>query len=119
MVRSLTVLIGVLILLAACDNVAYVDRIVLVNETDYVADIAVRGDTGGWLGLTRVPAHETREVEQVVDQGSVWTFRFSYGKYDPVELEMSKAELRDGGWRVQVPAELEERLQAEGVSPPP
>ncbi len=117
--RTRNVLFGLVMLLAACDDVAYIDRIVVENATDYTADVAVRGETGGWLALIRVSAHETREIEQVVDQGSMWTFRFSYGKYDPVELEMSKDELRDGGWRIEVPDELEERLRAEGVSPPP
>jgi hypothetical protein len=116
---SRNALLGLMVLLSACDGVTYVDRVTVVNETDYAADVAVQGDDGSWLGLGRVSADEMDEFEEVIDQGPLWTFRFSYGKYPPVELEISKDDLREAGWQVEVPDELEEKLRAEGVSPPP
>jgi hypothetical protein len=107
------------LLLSACDDVSFIDRIVLINDTDYHANVDVRGPTGGWLGLTTVRAGATSEVGEVIDQGDVWTFRFTYGTHDPVELEVTRKELVDASWRVQVPSELEENLRDEGVPPPP
>ena len=108
-----------LLLPVACDGVTFVERVVFVNETDYPASVDVRGESGGWLDLTTVSAHETREVEEVIDQGPSWTFRFTYGSHDPVEVTIGRHELIDGGWRVEVPEELEENLRAQGVPPPP
>jgi hypothetical protein len=116
---SLIVFLPALLLLSACDGVTFVERVVVVNETDYSANVDVRGSGGAWLGLTTVSAHDSREVGQVIDQGALWTFRFSYGKQDPVELDISRDELVEAGWRVEVPSELEENLRAEGVAPPP
>ncbi|MDQ3914724.1 MAG: hypothetical protein M3323_05240 [Actinomycetota bacterium] len=90
-----------------------------MNDTDYSANVEVTGEDGGWLGLGPVRAHETRAIGHVIDQGARWTFRFSYGPHDPVELEISRQELVSAGWRVEVPPELETNLRAEGVPPPP
>lgn len=113
-------LLGALLLpLFACDSADFVERVVLVNEIDYPANVDLRGDGGGWLGLSTVPAHQTREIERVIDQGDTWTFRFSYGEREPVEVEISRKELVDAGWRVEVPEELERILRDEGVPLPP
>jgi hypothetical protein len=118
-IRLLWTSILMLLLLVACDNVSFVDRVVLVNDTDYHANADVRGVMGGWLGLTTVGTGETTEVGEVIDQGEVWIFRFSYGSHDPVELEVTREELVAANWRVDVPSELEENLRDEGVPPPP
>jgi hypothetical protein len=116
---SLIVVLAALLPLYACDGVTFVERIVVVNETDYSANVDVRGNGGAWLGLTTVSPHDSREVGQVIDQGPLWIFRFSYGRQDSVELDISRNELVEAGWRVEVPSELEENLRAEGVTPPP
>lgn len=107
------------LLLASCGNVAFVDRVEIVNDTEYTANVDVRGESGGWLELTTVEAEDTNEVRSVIDQGSSWRFRFTYGSHDPRELKMSKEELIDSDWRVEVPIEFEQELRAEGVLPPP
>ena len=111
-------LVAALVLLAACDDVTFVERLVVVNETAYSASVEVRGEGDGWLPITTVSPHETRVVAQVVDQGPSWTFRFSYGGHDSVELTLSKRELIDADWRVEVSDELEDSLRREGVPPP-
>ena len=117
--RLQAVLVGALLLVAGCESVTFVDRVVVVNETDYSAHVEVTGEDGGWLGLGLAPAHQTHAVGQVVDQGTRWTFRFSYGSHDPVELEISRQDLVRGDWRVEVPPELETKLRVEGVPPSP
>ncbi|MFN2526859.1 MAG: hypothetical protein ABR505_11450 [Actinomycetota bacterium] len=97
----------------------FVDRIVFVNETDYHVHVDVRTSTGGWLGLTTVSAGETAQVAEVIEQGDMWTFRFSYGRYQPVQLDFTRNELIDADWRVEVPPELEEKLRDDGVPVPP
>ena len=118
-VRPAVCLASVLLLLGACDNVQFVDRVVLVNDTSYHANVDVRGTGGGWLGLTTVTSGSTTTVQQVVDQGNRWTFRFTYGVHDPVEATLTKKELIEKSWRVEVPAEFEQQLRDEGVVPPP
>jgi hypothetical protein len=117
-IAALAILAATMVL-TACNGVSFVERILLVNETEYSANVDVRGEGGGWLGLGTVSANETREVGDVIDQGPTWTFRFSYGGHDPVEVTVGKQELIEAGWRVEVPEELEENLRAEGVPPPP
>jgi hypothetical protein len=117
--RSLITVLAMLLLLASCDSPALVDRVEISNETEYTADVDVRGETGGWLGLTTVRAHDTNEVRQVIDQGSSWTFSFKYGNHDPLDLTITKEELINADWRVEVPNEFEDRLRAKGVPPPP
>ncbi|MDQ3953550.1 MAG: hypothetical protein M3279_11420 [Actinomycetota bacterium] len=112
-------LVAALLLPAGCGSVTFVDRVVVVNDTDYSANVDVTGDDGGWLGLGSIPPHETLTVGQVIDQGARWTFRFSYGSHDPVELEIDRRDLARAGWRVEVPPELETNLRAGGVPPPP
>ncbi|MDQ3940457.1 MAG: hypothetical protein M3238_03795 [Actinomycetota bacterium] len=117
--RPPALLFGVLLLLGSCNDVTFVDRVIITNDTDYSATVDVRHDGGGWLGLTTVPARQTRTVEEVIDRGDSWTFRFAYGSRDPLLIEMSRDQLIDAGWRVEVPLEFEENLRDEGVLPPP
>lgn len=108
-----------LVLGAGCGGPGFVDQVDIVNPTRYPAAVDVRGRTGGWVDLTTAPAGETREVSEVIDQGEIWTFRFSYGDHAVVDITKSRSELADAEWRVEVPRELEDELQAEGVPIPP
>lgn len=108
-----------LVTIAACADARFVDRVVLINETDYPAKVEVRGETRGWLGLTTVSPDSTTAVEQVIDQGDKWTFRFSYGVHDPVEIALTRRELAEENWRVNVPTEFEQHLIDEEATPPP
>ena len=95
------------------------ERVEIVNETSYSAKVEVSGSDRGWLVLTTVSPRSTIEVNEVIDQGDRWSFRFSYGTQEPVDVEVSRAELAEAGWQVEVPLELEEQLRAEGIVPPP
>ena len=92
-----------------------VESITIVNPTGYDLDVEVtdRGRTG-WLPVAIVEAESQYVAQEVLDQGEVWIFRFRHFG-DPVgELSLSRAELGRSGWRVEVPAEVEERLQQLG-----
>lgn len=110
--------VGLTLVATGCSGVRFVDKVEVANDTSYRASIDVRGRTGGWLALTTVRAGETAVVEDVIDQGDQWTFRFAYAGI-AVETLTTRAALADSDWRVEVPPELEESLEKEGVPPPP
>ncbi len=106
--------------LGACSSVSFVDELSIVNETEYSASVEVTGiDRDGWLELKLVEPHSTTVVEDVIDQGEVWIFRFDYlGKHQE-EVEVSSSELAQSDWSVQVPQSFEQSLRDMGVPPPP
>jgi hypothetical protein len=112
-------LAATLLLFSACESVSYVDQVVIVNDTSYTAGVDVRGKDSEWVALATVEAGETRDVGQVIDQGELWIFRFAYLLHDPVDIEISRKELVDAKWHVEVPAGFEDGLREEGVIPPP
>ncbi len=110
------ILLALAVLVAACSgSPPTVERITIANPTDYELDVDVTGpDQEGWLPLALVEARSDDVVEEVIDQGKVWTFRFLHWG-DPVgEVSLTRAELERNGWRVGVPGEVEERLQQLG-----
>ena len=108
-----------LLLVPACAEGSFIDEVVIVNDTNYTANVDVQGKDSGWLALVTVGADEMSDVEHVRDQGESWVFRFTYGAHDPVEIEISRKELIDSNWKIAVPGEFEEELRNEGVPPPP
>ena len=106
------VLVMVLWVAACAGPPLRVDRITIVNPTAYDLDVDVAGpERGGWLPVVIVEADSEDVAEEVIDQGEVWVFRFLHWG-DPVgELSLTRAELEGASWRVEVPPEVEERLQ--------
>ena len=111
---------GILILLLAACSVRprTVDRVTIVNRTAYQIDVQVTdGDRDGWLPVAIVEGGSDADSLGLIDQGDVWVFRFLYSG-DPVgELTLGRAELERSGWRVEVPGEIGDRLQALGRAP--
>jgi hypothetical protein len=107
------------VLVAACSGpVPTVDRITLANPTDFDIAVEVSGrDREGWLPLANVGARSEHDVQQVIDQGDAWVFRFLHWG-DPVgELSLTREELAQGDWRVEVPDQLQARLEQLGRPP--
>jgi hypothetical protein len=104
----------------ACSVASFVDEVTIVNDTEYSANIDVTGKTrNGWLGLTAVQPESTTTVEEVIDQGEMWIFRFDYvGKHDE-EVEVTRSELEGNDWTVEVPESFEQQLHDLDVPPPP
>jgi hypothetical protein len=107
-------------LLGACSSVSFVDELSLVNNTEYSANVDVTDeDRNGWLALNQLEPQSTTVVEGVIDQGEVWIFRFAYlGRYG-VEVEVSRRELAQSDWSIEVPQSFEQDLREMGVPPPP
>lgn len=109
-----------LVALLACSQPRFVERLTVVNGTDYPATVGVSdGQRSGWLGLTVVGAHEKRSVQEVLDQGDVWIFRFDYAGEHVEEVTMTRRELQATNWAAEVPDSFGERLKDMGVPPPP
>lgn len=106
--------------LGACSGASFVDEITIVNNTVYSVSVDVAGKSRtAWLGVTVVQPETTTTVKQVIDQGEVWIFRFDYvGKYEEA-VEMSRDELEQNDWTIEVPGSFEQRLRALDVPPPP
>jgi hypothetical protein len=101
------------VLLAACSGPPpTVDRITIANPTEYELDTEVTGrDRQGWLPLTVVEAGSEVVVQEVIDQGEEWVFRFLHWDDSVGELSVTREELERSGWRVEVPEQIGERLQ--------
>jgi hypothetical protein len=105
-----------LALLVACSGGApTVEGITLANNTGYDLEVEVTSqDRVGWLPLAIVEARSEAVTQEVIDQGKVWIFRFVHWGEPVGELRLARAELEGNAWRVEVPAEVEERLQELG-----
>ena len=106
-------LVALALLMVSCSGrPPTVDRITISNPTSYDIDVEVTDrDRDGWLPVAIVQARSEHVARDVIDQGEAWIFRFSHWG-DPVgEFSPTRAELERNGWRVEVPAEVEERLQ--------
>lgn len=103
----------------ACADDGVVDAVVIVNPTEFTANVDVTGDRrDGWLGLATVEAGSDTTLRKVLDQGDGWVFRFSYSGYEE-EVRLTRDELEAARWRVTVPESFESALRREGVPPPP
>lgn len=64
---------------AASRGSGRVDAVTVGNPTGYPAIVDVRGgDWSGWLRLGRVPPESETTIDEVLDAGDRWTFRFSH-----------------------------------------
>jgi hypothetical protein len=97
-----------------------VARITFENPTVYALDIEVSPGTGtGWTSAGSVRQQSTAVVQEVVDQGDVWRFRFDSQGETGGEVRLTRAELEASGWRVAIPEEVGSRLAQAGAPPTP
>lgn len=105
--------------LGGCSDVAFVDRVTVVNNTEYSAEVDVSdADRDSWLGLGRSLPGSEQTFEQVIDQGDVWAFSFDYVGRHQEDIEVSRADMERNDWRVEIPQSFEDRLRDLGVPPP-
>jgi hypothetical protein len=114
---------GVLVAIAfaamtAADSPGHVERVTVDNPHEWAANVDVAGiDKNVWVGLGTVDRQTTHTLEEVLDQGRQWRFRFSYGGAEGGEVAISRSELERKGWRVEIPDTFEERMRAAGLAP--
>jgi len=96
----------------------FVERVRIVNETEYDVNASVSGDDQRLLGLGYVEGGSDLTVRSVIDEGDAWIFEFSYGGTRAAAISMSRSDLEHADWTVEVPAAAEERLDREGYALP-
>jgi hypothetical protein len=95
----------------------FTDEVRVVNDTAYSVNIDVVGEKGR-IGLGTVPAGDEMQVIDVLDQGDTWTFEFSYADIeDAGEHSVSRSVLEANDWTIEVPGDVSDRLQREGIGP--
>ncbi|MDQ3575022.1 MAG: hypothetical protein M3404_08905, partial [Actinomycetota bacterium] len=111
--------VAVLVLVSSGSRLpSYVDDVTVVNPHQWDVGVDVTGaERQGWLVLGTVDRGASHAFEHVIDQGEQWVFRFSYGGVDGGELVVPRADLESSGWKVSVPEQFAERMQAAGMSP--
>lgn len=108
-------LIGMTALLRGPD---FVDHVTIDNRSAYDLDVAVTGaQRTGLLGLTTIGPHQGDRVEEVIDQGDTWVFVITRAGDQIARIRISRQDLAANGWRVTLPASLEETLRAKGQVP--
>ena len=102
--------------IAGCTSARYVDRIEIVNPTEYDLLVDVRPDQNAsrlGLGLAK---HGSQAIhEQVIDLGEEWIFAFSYVGEEVGSLAIKRSDLESAGWRVVIPDEVGAKLRERGV----
>ena len=108
--------LGVASLVGLSGSPATIPRLTFENPTDYALDVDVSpGPGGGWTAAGSVAQKSTAVVEEVVDQGDVWLFRFDSQGRSGGELRLTRAQLEDSGWLIAVPPEVGKRLAESGA----
>jgi hypothetical protein len=110
---------GVVVVSRSLGGPAVVDRITIVNATEFDVDVDVSGDDGRLLELRYVAAGKKAVVRDVIDQGAVWVFHFSFGGTDAGTLRLDRTRLVQDDWTVEIPQEVADRLDDAGHRPPP
>jgi hypothetical protein len=99
---------------------SFVGEVSVINSSEY--DIGVRvsdADRTGWVIVTSARRSSTTATAEVVDQGDVWTFRFSaQGRYGG-ELQVTRSDLEQVGWSIEVPDDVIRHLRDLDAPPPP
>jgi hypothetical protein len=97
------------------DQPSFVPEVTVVNPTVYEVNVEIGGDHQGHLDPGTIRREQTATFEEVIDQGSRWVLRFSYGGVPGGEVSISRAKLAAAGWRITVPPEVGERLRQAGL----
>jgi len=107
------------LLIPLFEGPGHVDRLVVVNPTDYEITVAASepGErTRSPLGS--VDPGEEATFERIVDQGEQWAFHFRSQGRDAGRVEISEAELEADDWHLRIPESVGQTLAADGVPTP-
>jgi hypothetical protein len=112
---AVLVVLGVLIPSLQSDH--FVDHVQVTNSSEFDVEVAVAGATpDGWMQLGTASARRGSVIQQVYDQGDLWTFDFRTPTAH-AQVQMTKDALERAGWNVTVPASLISQLRAAHAPP--
>ena len=111
-------LLVLLLLLEASSDPRRVAKLTVTNPSPYQVNLEISdAREERWLDLGAVGREKSRTIEELPDLGDGWVFRFSSGGVDGGRLEVTRATLRDAGWKITVPPGVAERFEAAGLTP--
>lgn len=97
----------------------FVDRVSIVNASEYDIRVEVSGDGKAWMNLMTADRSSTTAVSDILDQGDVWLFRFAAQGRAGGDLGVPRSDLEQSGWVLEIPPEVAERLRRLGAPPTP
>jgi hypothetical protein len=96
----------------------FVERVSVVNPTPYNLNVELTAPgQRGSLDLGTAARESTMDAQQVFDAGARWVVRFSYAGTPAGEVDVLRRDLEAGGWQVEVPSTVADRLRADGFAP--
>lgn len=94
--------------------------LVLVNESTRAVTVHVQGDEAApLLPVATVDPGEERSVDQVIDQGGRWLVTYSVAGLDVGTTDLAGDDLAEAGYRITVPAAVDDAAASEGIEPTP
>jgi hypothetical protein len=119
-VAWLAVPIVLLGLAASCETSEAIDRLTVVNRTEFDFEVQVSDAKKESWQILGGAEHESSTVNELIaDEGPIWVFQFRYGGELIDELTVKRADLERNRWRVEVPSRIAERMRRLGFEPPP
>jgi hypothetical protein len=88
----------------------FVDHVTIENRTATDQRVDVVGSDGGLIALGVVDSHSSTRIESIVDPGDTWLVRVSHAGRTLGTIRVSRHELATHGWRVVLPASLEDEV---------
>ena len=117
-IAAVVAALALLVVAPAIRAPAFVDRVTVVNPHPWRVEVDVTGSQrAGVVGLVSMGRERTQILEDVMDQGPSWVFRFSYGGVDGGALVVSRAALEQARWTITVPEEFAARMREAGMGP--
>jgi hypothetical protein len=108
--------VGLVTLVRALELPPVVDQLTFENPTRFRMTISVTTDAhDDWTLVGTVRQETTATFTDVIDQGEVWVFRFAAQGKVGGELRLSRAQLEESAWQVQVPPRIGANLEGQGA----
>ena len=97
-----------------------VPQLRVTNAADFDVQLFLTTDGDDLtLRLPTVPRGDERIVEEVLDTGEHWTFHARAGGGSVTPWIVDRDELEADGWRLEIPPEVIDHLEATGAVPTP
>jgi len=111
-------LLVLLVIVPALQGPSYIDELTIENPHQWHVNVdASDSSRDGWVSIGPLSRESTVTVQGVIDQGERWVFRFSYGGIDGGQLELTRPQLEQSGWKINVPDDFARRMQAAELEP--
>jgi hypothetical protein len=83
------------------------------NRTDVAVRVTASDDgRNGWLPVATVDGRGRSRVDEVLDQGDVWRFRYEVGPDRIAEVRRTRDQLEAADWTVVIPADAADALSS-------